>query len=127
MSKLILLFSILICSYGNGQITKASFVPCINSQNGVITMTIKQIEKGTITVQLRKDKTIYKKYDVIEFAFKCSGRNTITVKGNKLDATAIRALSKMQYGDQITISGIKMKDGPEGGCNKMGVILINVR
>ena len=78
----------------------------IRKQNGVIKMPKSSLSKAVVGADL-VDFDFDLKLKVNSFKLKVPGQPTVSVRGAKMDAKAVRALSKARTGDQISIFDVK--------------------
>jgi gliding motility-associated protein GldM len=88
-------------------------VGTIRGELGTVAGPKSSLEISTIGAKL-VDFDFEVELNVIGFNFKVSGQPTVVVQGNKLNAQCKSVLSKVQRGDQVTISEIKTKLGGAG-------------
>jgi len=80
----------------------------IRKESGYVKMPKANLEKSTVGAEL-PDFDFDLSLNTVSFLIKVPGQSTVSVKGNKMDARALKAISKAKRGDVITIFDIKSK------------------
>jgi len=78
----------------------------IRKESGYVKMPKANLEKSTVGAEL-PDFDFDLSLTTISFSIKVPGQSTVSVKGNKMDSQALKAIKKAKRGDVITIFAIK--------------------
>jgi len=78
----------------------------IRKESGYVRMPRENLEKSSVGAEL-PDFDFDLTLTTVGFSIKVPGQSTVDVRGNKMDAAALKAISKTKRGDVITIFDIK--------------------